>query len=81
MAKIKINLNHENQMFELDEKQLLTVRGGSWHVYHSPDGNVIRREWEKDGRNTVVHHYPVASAAPKLERLEAAEASLFIAVP
>jgi len=65
MAEIKTNLNHENQMVELDEKQLLNVRGGSWHIYHAPDGSVIKREWEKDGQNTLEHHYPdtVASAA------------------
>ncbi|MEG4634115.1 hypothetical protein QUB56_31865 [Microcoleus sp. AR_TQ3_B6] len=66
MARIKIhnlnceNQNRENQMVELDEKQLFNVLGGleSWHVYHAPDGTVIAREWENDGLNTLEHHYP-----------------------
>jgi|GEM_PF-2977760 len=41
MAKIKIdNLNRENQMVELDDKQLSNVLGGggtSWHVYHGTE--------------------------------------------
>jgi hypothetical protein len=61
MAKIKINnLHRANQMVDLDDKQLFNVLGGleSWHIYHAPDGTVIDREWENDGQNTVVHHYP-----------------------
>jgi hypothetical protein len=62
MAKIKINnLNRENQMVDLDEKQIFNILGGSgnsWHIYHAPNGDVIRREWENDGRNIVVHHRP-----------------------
>jgi len=62
MAKTKINnLNHENQMVELDEKQLLNIVGGganSWHVYHAPSGAVIKRVYKNDGKNIVVHHYP-----------------------
>jgi bacteriocin-like protein len=62
MAKTKINnLNHKNQMVELDEKQLSNIVGGgatSWHVYHGGNGRVIKREWEDDGKDIVVHHRP-----------------------
>lgn len=63
MAKIKINnLNRENQMVDLDEKQIFNILGEySWHVYHAPDGTVIKREWENDGKNTVEHHRPKVS--------------------
>jgi hypothetical protein len=83
MAKTTINnLNRENQMVELDDKQLLNVLGGrSWHVYHAPDGSVIKREWENDGRNTVVHHRPLVFATPRLKIPETATASLLITVP
>jgi hypothetical protein len=68
MAKIKINnLNRENQMVDLDEKQLFNVLGGgqtSWHIYHAPDGTVIDREWENDGLNTIEHHYPELFQSP-----------------
>ena len=62
MAKIKINnLNRENQMVELDDKQLLNLLGGkatTWHVYHGRNGRVIDSYWDADGKDTVVHHYP-----------------------
>jgi hypothetical protein len=80
MTKIKINNpNHENQMVELDEEQLLNVIGGTWHIYHAPSGRVIKREWENDGRNAVEHHHPVLVANPRLEILEAEERPLLIA--
>jgi bacteriocin-like protein len=62
MAKIKINnLNRENQMVELDDKQLSNVVGGdntSWHVYYAPDGSIIRSIYAPDGDNTVYEHRP-----------------------
>jgi len=65
MAKIKINnLNPENQMVELDEKQLSNVLGGkqtTWHIYYAPNGNIIRSVWVDDGQNTSVDHFPTAS--------------------
>lgn len=59
MAKIN-NLNRENQMVELDEKQLSNVVGGleSWHVYYAPDGTIIDTEYVPDGINKVVRHRP-----------------------
>jgi hypothetical protein len=61
MAKTKIdNLNRENQMVELDDKQLSNVVGGntSWHVYHAPDGSIIENYYIDDGDNSVYHYYP-----------------------
>lgn len=61
MAKIKINnLNRENQMVELDEKQLSNVVGGrtSWHLYYAPDGSIIESVYIADGDNSVHHHRP-----------------------
>jgi hypothetical protein len=61
MAKIKINnLNRENQMVELDDKQLSNVVGGgqtSWHVYYAADGSIIKSIHVADGDNTV-YEYP-----------------------
>ena len=67
MAKIKINnLNRENQMVELDEKQLSNVLGGtSWHIYHAPDGSIIESVWIHDGLNTSTHYYPKVSPSSK----------------
>jgi len=61
MAKIKINnLNRENQMVELDEKQLSNVVGGleSWHVYYAADGRILRSIHVADGDDTVYDHKP-----------------------
>ena len=62
MAKTKINnLNHKNQMVELDEKEFFNIVGGgasTWHVYHAPSGAVIGCYWENDGKNRVLHHNP-----------------------
>jgi bacteriocin-like protein len=61
MAKIKINnLNRENQMVELDEKQLSNVVGGleSWHIYYRQDGTIIDSVHIKDGDDTLYHHRP-----------------------
>lgn len=62
MAKIKINdLNRENQMVELDEKQLSNILGGksdTWHIYYAPNGSIIRSVWVDDGQNTTVDHCP-----------------------
>jgi hypothetical protein len=61
MAKIKIkNLNRENQMVELDDKQLFNVLGGqqSWHVYHAADGSIIQSYHVADGDNSVYHYHP-----------------------
>jgi hypothetical protein len=64
MAKIKINnLDRENQITELDDKQLSNVLGGntSWHVYHATDGSIIESFWVPDGQNTVTHYNPPVS--------------------
>ena len=61
MAKIKIkNLNRENQMVELDDKQLFNVVGGleSWHVYFALDGTIIDSIYVADGDNTVYPYRP-----------------------
>ena len=62
MAKTEINnLNHKNQMVELDEKQLSNIVGGgayTWHLYYSPSGRLISSRWENDGKNVLVEHRP-----------------------
>jgi bacteriocin-like protein len=62
MAKIKINnLNRENQMVELDDKQLSNVVGGdntSWHVYFAADGSIIGSIHVRDGDDTLYEHRP-----------------------
>jgi hypothetical protein len=66
MAKIKINnLNRENQMVELDEKQLSNVVGGleSWHVYFAPDGSIIDSIFIDDGDDTLYRHRPKVSSS------------------
>jgi hypothetical protein len=57
MAKIKINnLNHKNQMVELDEKQLSNILGGyTLHVYYT-SGRFMGTRWENDGKNDIVEH-------------------------
>lgn len=59
MAKIAINnLNSEIQIVGLDKQQTSKIFGASWHIYHNSDGQVIGREYEKDGCDDIIHHRP-----------------------
>jgi hypothetical protein len=59
MAKTKINnLNHKNQMVELDEKEFFNIVGGTastLHVYYK-SGQFMGTRWENDGSNEIVEH-------------------------
>jgi hypothetical protein len=59
MANIEINnLNREIQIVSLNKQQTSNIFGASWHIYHNSDGQIIGREYEKDGINDVIHHRP-----------------------